>query len=361
VRIVKFAILGLLAWLSLGSSDALTVIRNPDAVAPFELCFAGDNWPKNFVDPNNAGCLTQNLTVDDYKKLSGFQKDFFVAVTMWQSYFYGQKPVHIQAFVNVQRPRSGGNAMPGQITETVVDGQTMTVVSPRALSKLQGNLSSENSYPRRTWRYRHNRQNQAESPDILVSINPTQEGQVYCIDEHPTGTRVCKSHQNLRDMGVILLHELGHGYGIRSLRKRGGSQGYGEFQNDRLSAFDLQINHAPGFNFLAAYRDHASFVFTGSNTVAYLKSIGWPQYLPICNALATQNFSHFCVTSCNKPAKNQQNPDLMDGTWCLWKDKTKRLEISSLDLHVLSDIGYASVLKTTTADPQLRKRLFNSI
>ncbi len=347
-----------------------TVIKDPNLVAPFKLCFTNDgpdSWPtvplgRNkvvFIKPDQPLplCLTQNLSITDYKNLTAFEKDFFVAVSMWQSYFKSFNPVNIKVVVDNSKPRFSGGSMHGasKFLETTSNKKVM-VIYPSSLSTMLGDNPSHLDY------------------DIQVTIKPlrsaTYNQSKHCYDDNPTGKRSCNP-QIGHDLTSVITHELGHGYGIASNRVRKEQSNYGGFFKNQMLAFDFQTNndsqHPALLNNYGSYfieGAHPIF-FTGKSTVAYLNRQNLPSYLPICNLAKSdhnrsQNFSHFCNIDCSRPASASNIQDLMGGQWCLWTPQSQtRLNISSLDLHILYDIGYAPILKTTTADPDLRNNLFN--
>lgn len=341
-------------------AQSSTVLNDPRSVAPFRVCFSDENggtWPANYVkaDQPRPFCFNQNLTLDEYKNFTMVEKDVFVATAMWQSYFKSKNSVHIKLISDVSRSRSGGEAMPGETLALSgpMDDTPVKVVEPSALTTLIGHQNDFLSARERI--------------DIKIDLHPhdTQaEGAAYCYDPMPTSsTWHCQPNRKVRDLTSVILHELGHGYGIRSLRMRN-EKNYGNFFNNKISAFDYQTNRDDRYHdLLANYADHFAqaqnpLVFTGASTKAYLVSQHQSPYLPLCNLASgdrnfSQNFSHFCYGSC-------EHPILMSGNWCLWKNSQPyRLVISDLELHILYDIGYAPVLKTTTAVDDLRSVLFN--
>jgi len=292
-----------------------TVIENPDSVAPFHLCFTNDgpqefpsatDSPLSLLKPSQTlpFCLSQDLSIDAYKQLSIFEKDVFAAVAMWQSYFNSEHPVNINIIINLHAPRCEGGSFPGKTLSkplTLSDGDqtTIDIVYPSALTSLLG-------------------QNVQGTPDIKISFHPAEQNGLaaipLCYDMTPTKSNkhcVAGGHRG-RDITTTMLHELGHGYGIRSLRKRteqGRRHHYGDFINNQISAYDYQTNNENDYHDLfndyqAYYANHAHpLLFTGNSTVQYRESNGLSGPLPLCNQVTgeddfSQNFAHFCFTSC---------------------------------------------------------------
>ena len=342
---------------------AETILKDPASVAPFQLCFtaAGDApWPQDFVTSTQTlpFCLDQNLTMHRYNALTSFEKDFFVAVAMWQYYFNSSYTVRINTVFSSVGARFGGDALPGgskNETVTLSDGttQAVTVYYPSALGTLRG-------------------QNTGQPEDILVTITgevpSSGHGLDYCVDTTPTlSQRHCVPNRKIRDAVSLLLHELNHGYGIKTLRGRK-ADNYGDFESNKISTFDYETNNGGNYHDLlnnyANYftpADQHPIVFTGKSTMHYLSQAGASPYLTICNVAPgdpsyTQNFMHYCTGDC-------EHPLLMGGLWCLSKAPKApyRVSMESVDLHVLSDLGYTPVLKTKTVVKDLRETLFNAV
>lgn len=363
---IKYGIILTVLFLSSALANN-TVIQNPSQVAPFHLCFLNHASNVNAIQNNHRTitymkssqsspfCLNQNLTQTQYQTLTLFEKDTFVAASMWQYYFNSTHPIWINVRVNNNRGRAGGNAEPGKRVwkEIFSNGKykRVLVVYPSALTQMLGEAESL-------------------TPNMLVTINVHTMAN-FCFDQTPTlANRSCQQ-KDVRDVTSVMLHEMGHGYGIRSLRTRNlnATYGYGNFPRQRVSAFDFQTNNRNGHsnlleNYASYFIDHP-ILFTGKATTNYLKSHNKPYPLRICNYPQgvpnfSQNFAHFCYTSCTSPSANLDYPDLM-GMWCLWHIQTQpRLNITDLDLNVLSDIGYAPVLKTTHALRNIRQTLFGA-
>jgi hypothetical protein len=371
-------------------------IKNPSQVGAFKLCFANNDpeirnaaqWPVAVQNSQHAQifltaeqlknmpfCVTQNLTVSEYHTLTTFEKDFFVAVSEWQSYFKNTDPVRITMVPNLVLRGEGGGMVPGQQTLRTVtrrngDHVSVRVVEPRALDTMSGI------------------ETQSDSPsDIVISLNPNvlrAKTKEFCFDQNPTGANIVCQNPMGRDLPSVMLHELGHGYGITSARIRSQKArvSYGDFfrrgRIARVSALDFQTNNSaerPG-EFLLSYKNYFSpngghpILFTGPITVAYLhqqayQSPSADEYgVAMTNAIvdgkdSTQNFSHFLnPNECQNKAFPLPQP--LMGLWCRWKHPS-RLAVDTLTLSVLADEGYAPYMRTTTAVPNLQATLFNPL
>lgn len=388
-------------------ADGATSFLKPSAkVAPFKACFVlnpkeSDKWsspwylnPQDAAKVNNGTpvCYDQNTSVDQYKNMSSFEKAAFVATAMWQYYWTSDKPIQINFQPDSSGPRFGGLSVAGLGHQlTYVDKNNNAdpnyeVYPPSALSIMGGNQS-------------------AGGVVINVYINQQFGLNNYCFDPTPSNPGKPASCDNSQvshvwDVTSVLAHELGHGYGFASIRDNSGDASEGDFYDKEINLFDFNTNNQQlskkpvsgpycmlgnkyySCDFLKPYADEFAqnrnlILFTGANTVSYLKSQKYKVpangtgYKPIqsgkvygaaiCNLMdgnKSQNFSHFSTTGVNPP-KNPVTTDLMS-LWLLWNPDDGRLDISSLDLNVMKDLGYP--VKTTTAlnGDDLRKTLFNN-
>jgi len=272
-----------------------------------ELRYAFTYIDNSFSDFAQRGWLNEQ---------SDFQRNIRAAAALWSEHVDGDVTLNVQVEADRAVVRAGGTFSLGRLLGT--DDEGRQVFEPGPLTRI---LTGSNP---------------GGPVDMFLSFNASFVEENYFFDPQP-GMRMAPVPLGMTDFVSIVLHEMGHGFGINGFRSFAGDATFGEFVSDVITNYDEltfydgdgeprgnsgQLNNM----FFAGAR--AGDVFGGPVPLAFLEP---------SEPLFTQNYYH--LGTCGDPPLVENS--LMNG--CSVPVDGSRLFITPVDVQVLVDLGYINL------------------
>lgn len=273
-----------------------------------QLAAAALSFDVTYIDDTNATFASRGWL--DSSSL--FQQNISAALALWGSKFDSDATIVVDIDPVSYSARAGGTNTLGRYLYTNADGKDVWEFGPLT-RMLTGNNPGYDEY----------------GFDILLGFDANFVENFYWFDPQPT-LRTDPVPSDKGDFMSVVLHELGHGFGMTGYRdaSTGLIEGPMATQFDDLSYYggDGQPFDGGGEPNPMFFRGNVGAMFYGSDLPLTHKPVGHPNH--------PQNFFH--LSACDSPG------DGLDGTLmngCVLPNG-ERLNITPFDLAVFADLGY---------------------
>lgn len=282
------------------------------------------NFNVRFIDNENGEFAAQGWMSPE----SAFQRNVHAALRLWGARIQTDEvlEVIVEAADGVRVLRAGGSGTLGYMLEQRPDGHR--VWEHGALSRIRtGTNPNQAGY------------------DLWVGFDVAFLLANYWIDPQPE-TRLLEAASDKTDLIWIIMHELGHAFGVDGFRSRTpDTAGYGKLRDNDMSIFDSLSRLAGSGEIADTSGTPRPLTFTGTAASALL---GGP--VPLFHTreddeqFRPTNFYH--LGDCESPEIVKQS--LMRGCF----SPLGRGQITALDVAVMADLGYTvNPIDANYADP----------
>jgi len=178
--------------------------------------------------------------------------------------------------------------------------------------------------------------------DVLLGFDVPFVESNYWLDPLPQA-RTTPVDPGMGDFISVVMHELGHGFGIAGFRDHTPGPNYGEFFGPTITVFDSMTYFGGDGNPTDTNGDPNPMFFSGSAAANVFGGDVLISNVPQGGSLAGQNFYH--LGTCGDP--EILTGSLMNGCTI---PNGERLDITPLDLAIFADLGYPLTELTQPGD-----------
>jgi hypothetical protein len=246
-----------------------------------------------------------------------FQQDIRAAANLWGARFASDAAINVQIDTHSYAARAGGTNSSGRLLYTNAAGKK--VWEPGPLTRiLTGSNPGATTY----------------GYDILLGFDASFVENYYWFDPQPQ-LRTAQVPANRGDFVSVVMHELGHGFGMTGYR----DFPTGQILGSDATLFDDHTYFGGNGNPIAADGSRNSMFFRGTYSASLYGSDLHLTNKPPGDLNYSQNYFH--LSSCS--GDDGLGLTLMNG--CVLPNGT-RLPITPFDLGVFADLGYPIVIPT---------------
>ncbi len=252
---------------------------------------------------------------------SSFQRNITAAAEIWGAIIESDATIDFQIEADRNVARTGGTFSNGRFLG--FDEQGNQIFEPGPLSRI---LTGSNP---------------GGPPDMFIRVNAAFVESNYWFDPTPTDRLDMTPPLGLTDFVSIVLHEMGHGFGIAGTRQFAAGPGYGTLPGFANPFDDLSYFGGNG-NPLAPSGNPNPMFFEGATAAGVFGSDAPLSHVGPAHPLSSQDFYH--LGTCGDPAILTLS--LMNG--CSVPTDGTLMRITPIDRALLVDVGYPITMPSAT-------------